>query len=672
MNYFIKNKKKNFKKIRYIILTGILFFTAALYAQSGKETGDSLNYLTHLPADSLEIILRKPNLFDNELYYIYKMLSNLYLQTDTAKSLEYARMGVRLADEKNNPFWVAEFYYNLGNIYFYEKPDSSLYYYEQALTMNKQAQNSGAKNIEDMFFLQMRLFYNIGTMNYNHGKYEAALENLFKALKIAENINEPAEVARTCFTVAETYLRMSNVGQAEPYFRKVENLYREVNDSLGLADVYNELSYIYNEKEDYRKALEYGEEANRILSLFPDVPPSKLMDVNKRLAEVWLMIPDYNKALAYARKTVEYARRTNVLPSIADALYALSTVYLKQGKYEESEEIAFQALATDTADVFLNSILYGNIAQANIWLGNSAKGIEYFRKTTNAIRAYSNKNFQSSLSEMEVKYDTEKKELKIADLEKKRKLMVLLGIAGGAVLLLALTTFFLLWRRTVLKRKLAETRIKQLEQEKQLVATQAVLDGETRERARLARDLHDGLGSMLTGAKMSLLEMKKGAKLEYNDVERFDKALGLLDDSVVEMRRVAHHLMPDSLSRFGLKTALSDFCDNYPIISFTYYGDKSRLDPRLEVMIYRSIHELVNNALKYAGASRILVQIMQESDRIAFTVQDDGCGFDASNETKGTGLRNIRNRIASFGGNIQIDSKAGEGTEINGELGIKN
>jgi len=215
--------------------------------------------------------------------------------------------------------------------------------------------------------------------------------------------------------------------------------------------------------------------------------------------------------------------------------------------------------------------------------------------------------------------------------------------------------------------------VKQLEQEKQLVATQAVLDGETQERSRLARDLHDGLGSMLTGVKLNLMEMKKGIKLEYPDVERFDKALGLLDNSVVEMRRVAHHLMPDSLSRLGLKPAVGDFCRSFaPTVVFDYFGDEKRLDPMMEVVIYRSIHELVNNALKYSGASQILVQLMQEPHRIAFTVQDNGCGFDASEETTGSGLQNIRNRIASFGGNIQIDSRVGEGTEINGELKVKS
>jgi signal transduction histidine kinase len=78
----------------------------------------------------------------------------------------------------------------------------------------------------------------------------------------------------------------------------------------------------------------------------------------------------------------------------------------------------------------------------------------------------------------------------------------------------------------------------------------------------------------------------------------------------------------------------------------------------------------VNNALKYSGASQIMVQVMQETGRIAFTVQTDGCGFDPSAASRGMGLTNIRTRVASFGGNMQIDSKAGEGTEVNVELKI--
>ena len=264
--------------------------------------------------------------------------------------------------------------------------------------------------------------------------------------------------------------------------------------------------------------------------------------------------------------------------------------------------------------------------------------------------------------------------------------MIGLSITGGAVLLLALVTSLLLWRWAILKKRTAEQekrtaeqekllaiqQIKQLEQEKQLVATQSVLDGETRERIRLARDLHDGLGSLLTGAKLRLLEMKQGAKFAYADVDSFDNALDLLDDSVHEMRRIAHHLMPDSLSRFGLKSAVSDYCNNLPSVRFACYGDESRLESKLEVMIYRSIQELINNALKHAGANNIMVQIIQGFDHIAFTVQDDGCGFDPSVVTQGVGLQNIKMRVASYNGEINIDSKIGEGTEINVEIRIEN
>jgi len=670
MNNFIQNKKYFYKKIKFPILTGILFLSVGLHAQYGEKT-----------VDSLKAVLCKPTVTDNELFYIYEKLTDAYVTTNTEKSLDYARMGIRLAEKKNDLYQIANFYYNTGIAYLYAgRQDSAGYFYKQALDVQKQAMKDESYDPQKIDYLQMFLFKAVGMIDATSGKYDSSLDNYFNALALAEKMKNYKEIILINGRIATIYYGMSNFQQAEAYYLKGEQLCRKANDSIGLVDAYRGLCSIFLEKKEYSEALSYGEKSYRILSALPNVSPDVMMNVNQQLTDVWLQIPDYDKAMEYAKKTVEYANQTGSSSYMATALYMLSSCYLKQGKYRESEETAFQALATDSTNVYINFVLYGNIAQANIWLGNHAKGIEYFRKTTNAIRAYSNKNFQSSLSEMEVKYETEKKELKIAALGKEKRLITGLSIAGGAILLLALATFILLWRWMVQKKRvaekqqqLAEQQIKQLEQEKQLVATQAVLDGETQERTRLARDLHDGLGSMLTGVKMKLLEMKKGVKLEHQDLERFDKALGLLDNSVQEMRRVAHHLMPVSLSRFGLKPAVNDFCRSFtPTVVFNYFGDETRLDSMMEVVIYRSIHELVNNAIKYSGASQILVQIMQEPNRIAFTVQDDGCGFDPSVETQGTGLQNIRNRIASFGGNIQIDSKAGEGTEVNGELRIES
>ena len=669
MNYFFNCQKFFATQLKLLLLTGFFFFSTNLFSQYSQET-----------LDSLETLINKQSLNDNELYLTYKKLTNAYLSINIEKSLEFARKGLHFARGKNHPYLIAEFLYSAGNSYhFLNQLDSALYYFNKSLNMQEQAKKKSFENEEDLEFLKLRLLSSIGNIKSTTGNYDFALNNYLKAKDIAEKINESEEILNLNNSIANTYFKLANYEQAEVYYSKVEKLSRELNDSTGLADAYLGQGKIFFLNKNYKKSLEYVEESFRLLSFLRDVPSYKLMVVNQTLTEIWLAFPDYNKALEYAKKSVKFAEQTGMKSYLASAKYTLATCYLKQEKYRQSEETAFQALETDSTDIYLNSVLYGNIALSNLWQGNKAKSVEYFGKTLNAIRTYSNKNFQSSLSEMEVKHETEKKELKIIALEGEKRLMKWLGIAIGAILFLALAAFLFLWRLSVQKRRvaekqkqLAEQQVKQLEQEKQLVATQAVLDGETRERARLARDLHDGLGSMLTGVKLNLLEMKKGVMLKFEDVERFDKALGLLDNSVYEMRRVAHHLMPDSLSRFGLRPAVSDFCSNLPSVCFSYYGDESRLDPKLEVMIYRCIHELVNNALKHAKAEKIIVQIMQESNRIAFTVQDDGCGFDHSTVVQGMGLQNIRTRIASYNGVMDIDSRVGQGTEINVELRIES
>ncbi len=228
-----------------------------------------------------------------------------------------------------------------------------------------------------------------------------------------------------------------------------------------------------------------------------------------------------------------------------------------------------------------------------------------------------------------------------------------------------------LWLWTKQKRRKTELQLKQLEQEKQLVATRSVLEGEMQERSRLARDLHDGLGGILSAAKINMSELKNGALLEFPDVEGINRIMGLLDESLRELRRVAHHLMPESLSRYGLKIALSDFCRTVEKIEFAWFGEEERLEHQLEIVVYRIVHELVNNALKYSEATRILVHIVQDTDRISLTVEDNGRGFDTSAATTGTGLQNIRTRVAALEGNMDIFSTENEGTEVHVELKIK-
>lgn len=146
----------------------------------------------------------------------------------------------------------------------------------------------------------------------------------------------------------------------------------------------------------------------------------------------------------------------------------------------------------------------------------------------------------------------------------------------------------------------------------------------------------------------------------------------MLDDSIKELRRIAHHMMPESLLRYGLKASLSDFCNAVPNVSFHYFGNEQRIDSNLEILTYRSIHELVNNALKHSHASQINVQIVQESDRLSITVQDNGKGFNPKIQTSGMGLKSISDRVSTFNGEMNIYAEPEKGTEINIEFNLKN
>jgi signal transduction histidine kinase len=153
-------------------------------------------------------------------------------------------------------------------------------------------------------------------------------------------------------------------------------------------------------------------------------------------------------------------------------------------------------------------------------------------------------------------------------------------------------------------------------------------------------------------------------------VDRFQQALSMLDNSINELRRVAHHMMPESLMRHGLKTSLSDFCSVIPNVEFYYFGNNQRLDSKLEVLLYRSAHELINNALKHSEATQINLQLVQEDDRVSLTVCDNGNGFDTTMQLAGMGIENIRNRVEVYNGKMTLSSSPGTGTEVNIDIAI--
>ena len=246
---------------------------------------------------------------------------------------------------------------------------------------------------------------------------------------------------------------------------------------------------------------------------------------------------------------------------------------------------------------------------------------------------------------MDVKYETEKKEMRIASLEKERRLYLWLIISAG-LLLVALVIMLLLT-------------IKNARKQRRIIAAEALQEGEISERDRIAQDLHDRLGGSLTAVKIGL----KNAE----SIQNFD---GKIDTCMKELRDITNNIMPRSLKKFGMKGALEDFSAKLPNLHFHFFGEEKRISLNQEYVVYCCARELVNNALKHSGATSINLQLIQRRRHVSLTVQDNGCGFEEKTVMKGDGLQNIRNRIGTCKGKIDIYSTPGKGTEAVIELKI--
>jgi two-component system, NarL family, sensor kinase len=243
------------------------------------------------------------------------------------------------------------------------------------------------------------------------------------------------------------------------------------------------------------------------------------------------------------------------------------------------------------------------------------------------------------------------------------------------ILLLGYLNFRNRIKMTKQKEEIQLQKIYQLEKDKQLVAVDSMLKGQEKERSRIAKDLHDGPGGLLAGTKISFMNLKEVLHLTGEKKNQYDKSLALMDNAIGDLRKIAQNLMPEALIKFGLNEALRDFCDATQLLStvkitYTQFGEIRILDSTTEVFIYRIVQELVNNAIRHACASSILVQLTYNTDRTGITVEDNGKGFNEKilQNNKGSGMSNINYRVQYLNGTSDIISSPGNGTSINIEL----
>ena len=213
--------------------------------------------------------------------------------------------------------------------------------------------------------------------------------------------------------------------------------------------------------------------------------------------------------------------------------------------------------------------------------------------------------------------------------------------------------------------------IDKLQQQSKLDALRAMIDGQEEERKRIAYDLHDQLGGLLTTAKLELSKSITTEDPENNIQSVVDK----IDQACNDVRRIAHNMMPHALMKMGLDSAVGDLVESLNqsgTVDLTYQNLADvELDAEQKISVYRIIHELISNSIKHADPESILIQLSRHNGTFSLVVEDDGQGFDPKTVNEGLGLHSLKSRVEYLNGDYTLDSRPGEGTSITVDFPVR-
>ncbi len=537
----------------------------------------------------------------------------------------------------------------------------------------------------------------LGGYYINREMYQEAMWCYLKSIGIEEKRKDELRIAGLNDELGRVYYYMEVFDKSLDYHQKALDIYELYSDTTGIARTLDHIGSLHSSREfceirseeekqnDLKTAIDFFEKSASLYSLVYD--RSGTARVNQNIASVYNKMKKPETALGYIQKSLDYYREMNDPEGIAGTLYTIGKTYywLKDydrsiQSYKESEKIAYEGNLLGGIQY-----LYEALAMPYYDIGDYKNAYNTYIKYMTIRDSVYNSEKSKQIIELETKYQSELRQQEIMRLtaEKKRKNSFIYSL----VALIALLGFSIIYFIRLGKKnkiiadqniQIKEEKIRELEKERLYLAARSVMKGEEAERSRLAGDLHNGLGGLLSGIKINLSSMKENAVITHENVSAFNHAISLLDTSISELRRIAHNLMPETLNHYGLKTALEDFCIQVsragsPEIRIEFFGDEIRYTKDLELTMYRIIQELVNNSLKHAGANQINIQVFTEPERLYAQVTDNGRGFDSTadeKERKGKGLENIRDRITAMNGKLDIWSSPGQGTEVTVEFEI--
>ncbi|NBW37467.1 MAG: hypothetical protein EBR30_21110 [Cytophagia bacterium] len=611
------------------------------------------------PKDSLELLL--PGTSGIERAKLYYQLASFYQRSDFDKLSYYAKEAEKFAKENPQPAIKAYAAISMGGYYsFTGKMDSAILTFERGYAEAQIARDTT---------ILIKIASNLGRTLISTGRAKEALEYLYMSLRWLERYPNDETNFRVRTNVTWANLELKRYREAIDFGRKSLPLMENPKWQWIAAYIYNNVAVSYGALGNLDSARYF---INKSITT-----TEKSGDMALKANAYFILGKIYadSKQLSLALEQYQLARVIrekigNPFYVVSD-LYEIADLYYRLGDYQQGVKTASEAL-----ELAKKHNLVLKFDGTYLTLAKNFEGLKDFKNASKYYYLWAitkDSLYQQSqaeaIAEMSAKYETEKKEQQLvlqqskldqqqAQLSKTYVVVIALVI----IIALIIIIMYLVSNRYKKQQQLAEKK-RQLEVREAYI--NATIQSQENERKRVARDLHDGMGQLIAALSMFMSKLKPTAPTEER-VAMVDEAETILKDMHKEVRAVAFNLMPQTLIQHGLIAALQEMAyrlnESGKIkIEITSFQIPVRMAEVKEISLYRILQEWVTNIIKYAKATKVAINLVDNEDEISVTVEDNGVGFNVSALEKGNGngWKNMQSRINLLKGSIEIDSRSG-------------
>lgn len=512
---------------------------------------------------------------------------------------------------------------------------------------------------------------NIGTNHLYQGNLQKAMDYFIQSLRIEESCSGSAQhIAQSYVNIGDVYMGMKEFDKAIEYFNK----YMEVNKGLGniysVPEVFANLGNAWLRKGDWEKAFFYFTEGVNVCRETGNLNTKAACLAGLGMYYAEKEIGD--TALVYLKRAVEIHERIGNLEALTHTLNEMGNTLMSMKREDEAIGVLYKSVSIGREIGAKKTIAdsYKTLAAAyekKKDFQNAFEAEKYYNVYTDSVLTEENSR---NIAEMEAKYRNEKaerenlqlvreNETKELEIARKQNLIYLISGITGITLLGSL---FVYNRKKLRQQRLLNDEIRKQES----LRLKAIINTQEEEQKRIAAELHDGLGSMLSAARINLASIETDSD---NHHQKIKTTLETIDDSCRELRNISYNMMPALLVKSGLFPALNELThrlERTSGIRFSLDHDPSIPEIKMEVTIhlYRIVQELINNIIKYAEATEVHISANIENRILTLMVEDNGKGFntDELKNSKGNGWYNILSRLKLIHGAIEMDSKTKNGT----------